>query len=166
MDIHTNSIAQAVHYLKRASIALFLLLFSCASHSPCWNFRAIDSACPEYFSKRIYMNSRSELGNVQLEFVRNTYGIKSYLNLFYGKIPDYRQDPCKALVSINVGDGECVNFISDKFEGNQKLLLPEPCSLLIINSLLSGLPVSIDPKMGQATFQPANFKNQWQLLLK
>jgi hypothetical protein len=112
------------------------------------------------------MNSENILGKVQLEFVYNSYGIKTYINVFCGKIPDYEQDPCKTWVSVKICDGEPEDFIAEKFEGGQKILLPEACSFLIINSLLREQPVSIELQIGEAIFHPYNFCKQWSLLLK
>jgi hypothetical protein len=112
------------------------------------------------------MKSEGFLSTVQLEFINNPNGIRTYVSLLYGKIPDYENNPCKGWLRVIVCGGEHQDFIVEKFEGSQKMLLPEACSLLIINSLLSNESVSIDLQMGESTFHSSNFSKQWALLLR
>lgn len=111
------------------------------------------------------MDSANMLGRVQLEFVRNRYGIKAYLNIFCGQVPPLQNDPCKVWVGLRIADEEVKTVIAERFTGGQRILLPMDATDEIINALNRGEEVFIDLQTEEACFTPANFCRIWQKLL-
>lgn len=140
------------------------LLVSSCGQSACWRYQTIGNTCQKFEASRIFLDSETILGKIQLEFVRNIYGIRSYINVFCSQIPGIPSDPCKVLISVKT-DESAKEFIVSRFTGGQRLMLSDSCSSYVIDALLCKKCVTIDLQFDEAKFFPANFERQWGKLL-
>jgi hypothetical protein len=109
------------------------------------------------------METEKLLGKVELEFLRNINGVKAYINVFCGIISSSSTD--STTLVIKIGEVEYEDAIADIFEGQQRALLSDECTVRIINAFLRGETVVISFNGDEAVFQPANFHPLWEKLL-
>lgn len=153
--------------IKRASIALFLLLSACKS--PCkqqWTIEKVITNSPCFNSGKIYHSPEDTFCGLELEITRGECGLRMYINVFSLEI---RTDsPMQNTASVEV---VCLNqkhiFNAFLYQGGQRLLLPSQAKDLIIESLTQNETVCIS--VGgryKSEINPEDFVCKYDALLK
>jgi|694.fasta_scaffold01000_17 hypothetical protein len=146
---------------KRAYIALFFFFVSCQTY-PHWELRKTSTDRPYYNSSRIYFSDENARG-LELELDYGVLGLQMYVNVFSLEVPSLPDDPTLANVNVEI-DGEQRVFIAHLFLGGQRLLLPDEARDLILETLLSGAPVTLSTGRYRSIIPPANIQTLYKKL--
>lgn len=129
---------------KRVLITLFLLFFtmSCSENCRQWEYDEINTHCSCYDSSRVYLPLCNRFCELEVEIIVDACATRTYLNALLLDLPFEEDNPSKTSVTINVEEQK-FEFLADRFEGGQKILLPSEAQNLIIENLLQNKDMTI-----------------------
>jgi len=118
-------------------IPLFLLLItSCSSSCPNWNFQETITCSPYFNSGRIFQLPSNPLREVEVEISRGGNGTEMYLNALAFTFPYQDSNLLMTTVEVEI-EGELFVFDADLLVGGQRVKLPsdivEKISIALIN---------------------------------
>ena len=119
----------------RVVFAQIFLLLSCSS--PCSNWVVEDACgrCPGQNLQKITLTPENKFRELQIEIARTHSDERMYLNSLSLRFPHEQSDLRQTTVTVTTADGTR-QFIAYRFQGGQRLLLPEDAAALIIDKLL------------------------------
>jgi hypothetical protein len=141
---------------KRALFALFLFLFSCSPKCPQWELLAIKAHCPPVTYFKAYLPAADTFSGLEAQIVCSGADIRFYLCAKTLQIHSINENLDFSEVCIST-QTEQQSFLAERFEGGQRLLLPEEAHQMIFATLLANDPVEITVGRYQATLVPDNF---------
>lgn len=122
-------------------ILFIVLLYSCSPRS-CWLYQEVDSDCPQYNSANLTHPSANTFNGIGLQLLTGPFGTLGYLNVYCGSIPSFDEEGRTAKVLFII-DGTHYQFDGILHEGQQKVLLPDEATQLVIRALLDNQSVCI-----------------------
>lgn len=142
---------------KGALVALFLSLFlSCTKPCQQWEFEKINACFPCGEIGRIYYLESDSFCLLEPELVADRCGQRLYLNVYTLEFPFEEDDPGKAEIVMTIDD-QSYRFMTDRFSGGQRLLIPPDATELMIQSLLACQNVRIEIGRYSANLTSNNF---------
>lgn len=122
--------------IKRALFGAFFILSSC---SPCslWQYDSISSCDPCFQSAKIYYEPQNVFREPGVEISYNTdTGFSVFLNLYGCALPNQLINDSMIEVTLVINSNP-IPILAVIYQGNQRILLPETCAQMIIESLLN-----------------------------
>ena len=157
------------HFERRRVVAILLLFFitSCfsKSHDPAWVLQKNVTEKHAYNSGKLSYPAQSQFNGIEIELMKSSRDLRLYLNVFTRSIPSASNDPSKALVSLNIA-GKQTDFFADRFEGGQRLLLPQNALDTILEALQQDSTIEITLTGYRATISPDRFTKLYSKLMK
>lgn len=152
---------------QRALFALCLITLTACSTSTCrqWEIQEILTKSPCFNGGRLLLDADSDYSHLELEIIRNSSGIRFYLNLLFLQAPPLQEDPSRTCLIIQFENQEPWTVYPYLLEGNQRLLLPGDVSDILIQSLLNEECFTIQIGRSQITVIPDNFIKTYKRLL-
>lgn len=118
-----------------------LFLFSCSKPSH-WSSDQIHSGVIDCNSTKLSYFSKDPLHGIDLELIQTTESLKVYLNIHSIPIPPFRENPKAASVKIKI-HSKVLICQAYRFEGGQRLLLPDEIADMLIETLKNGHEVTL-----------------------
>lgn len=143
---------------KKGIYALFLLILFSSCSPSCRNWLQEDAtaAYPCYPMGKLYLPPQSQYCGIELEFVRGSDGLRTYINVFSVPIPEDACNPGKAVLCILVDEEPHPVFV-DILEGGQRCLLPPEAASIILTALSQGCSVQLKISRYSETLISDNF---------
>lgn len=135
------------YFAERKILAVFLsVLFLSACSSPTgWRSQQLGSSQTQYHAGKIYFPPENQGTGVELELVRSALGLKGYLNVFTRTVPTRPDHPTESLVTLIIA-GETETITAYRYQGGQKLLLPDEVTSRMVTALQAHEDVLISVK--------------------
>jgi hypothetical protein len=152
---HVNRRAQAVF------LSVVLLFFCGCSRSSNWASNQIDVGDEKYNSTRISYYAPNPINGIDLEFLRTPSRLLAYLNVHSLPIPSTKEDPKAVAVDLLIEE-EKYHFAAYRYEGGQRLLLPEDMVDLIIKALIEKKPLQIKVPGYFTRIEPKGFEDKFE----
>lgn len=164
----TNKDSPYSSKIQRALLALCLifLLFGCSTPA-CrgWEIQEIITQTSSFNGGRLILGPDSDYSHLELELVRNSSGIRFYINLlFLQAFPD-KEDPSRTCISILFEDQEPWIVYPYLLEGGQRLLLPGDVADILVQSLIDDCFFTIQIGRSQISVVSVNFVKAYKRLL-
>lgn len=144
-------------YRRRAFCAL-LFAFTGSCSSPCSQWTgdcAVGSPC-SYNSARLYLSPSNQLAGLELDFVQMKDGLRLYINVTGLEIPEEEDNSGYSRVFISFREYS-YHFSARRFQGGQRLLIPEYVQSEIIDFLQEGQPIFIQVGRYESDILPDKF---------
>ena len=149
----------------------FILLFfilnltSCSKPTPrSWEFDEIVTPTPAFNGRRIVLGPDSDFSNLELEIMKNSSGVRFYLNLLSFQAIPWKEDSSRSTVIIHFKEAPSWTVHPYLLEGGQRLLLPGNIADILIESLLNEQQFTIQLGRYQIEVVSINFPKYYQLL--
>lgn len=137
---------------------------SCSNRCQCWDYEQTITPCCLYNSRKLFWYPQNEFRGLGLEIVRGTLETRMYLNIYCLSFPQELNDPSKTLVTIST-ESSSQNVLAERFEGGQRLLLPQKAADDIICALLNNETLTISSGRHCSEIPPDGFaKNFFRML--
>lgn len=150
---------------RRAFWALLLIICSACS-DPCtrWQYEsAVGTPC-SFNSSRLYLLPANEMTGLELELVRMRDGLRAYINVFGLEIPEEAGNPGHSRVYISYKEYS-YHFSTVRFQGGQRLLIPEHVQAEMIDFLQEGQPVTLQVGRYRSEIYPDKFLSLFQQMV-
>lgn len=147
-----------VNNSKRRVFGTLLLLATASCCNPCpeWVGDSAVGSPGSANSARLFLSPSNDLTGLELDFVQMKDGLRLYLNVFGLEIPPEPNDPDSSRVFISFREYS-YHFSAARFQGGQRLLIPEYVQNEIIDFLQEGRPVFIQVGRYESTIYPDKF---------
>jgi hypothetical protein len=142
----------------------FFLLFSCAGCGPSWGFQKGISHCFNDNSGRIFLPPTGPTSGLSMEIVRGSYGVRMYVNVLQLEAPLDPSSPEVTPVVLSIY-GNVVVVMADRFQGGQRLLLPEDITDELIDVLLSNQSFLVYVGCYEAEIVPTGFCEAYKKIM-
>jgi hypothetical protein len=138
-----------------------LFFLSCCSKPSHWSSSHVKTGSSAFDSSELCFRTTDPVNGLDLAMIRTKESLRLYLEVRSRAIPPYQNNPKQALVEVLIGSDK-YSFIGFRHEGGQRLLLPNDCQEIVLDSLknnitvtfhLSGYKAVIDPKDFEAKFK-------------
>jgi hypothetical protein len=152
--------------IKRAiSSALFFFLYSCSKPGQSWNYQQTITPYPVYNSGKLSLYPQNDFRGLELEFIKGNSKMRMYLNIYCLSFPQEQNDSSKTLVTISTSN-DTQEVLAHRFEGGQRLLLPDEAASNIICKLLNNQIITIAVGRYSSDIIPQGFAKNYFRLLK
>lgn len=138
------------------SLLLFLFLTSCSSPKAKWEASETGTKHTPYKAFRITQKPDNVFRGMELEFVCTSSGLRSYLNIFSLKFPNNSIECKKTKISIHSND-QTIEFLANRLEGDQRLLIPFEAQSFLIHQLSKSNSVKIMVGRFEVEISPDDF---------
>jgi hypothetical protein len=157
----------ALCLFSRNFLCLFLLLLSSCSTSACrqWEIQEIGSKIPCFNGGRLILEPDSDYSHLELEIIRNSSGIRFYINLLFLQASPWPKDPSRTCLTIQFSDQEPWMVYPYLLEGGQRLLLPRDVADILVQSILDENAFTLQLGRSQISVVSTNFMKSYQRLL-
>lgn len=149
--------------MSSALFLVFIFLLGCSPPCHQWELVNIKANCPCITYSKAYLPVCSRFSGIEAELLCAGAEKHLYLNAFSLQFPKCADDEDTTEVIVLINDIE-YTFIAQRFEGGQRLLLPEIAQQLIIDALLEGHCIDLSTGHYRATLIPDNFVNVYNKL--
>jgi hypothetical protein len=146
--------------MRKTLLLLGVLLTGCTSKGN-WKHSQLENTAARFGSSRLSYVSSENPNNMKLEIIRKSRRYTGYLSVGPGQIPAMRGGNKQAEISVQIGD-EKQSYLVSRYEGGQRLLLPENLLGKIIDSLKAGTEVTILASGYSLTLSPEGFASQYE----
>lgn len=137
---------------------MFFFLFSCSRYCRQWELITIRADCPPVNYAKIYLCPDNEFCEMEIELLCTGYDTQLFLNTTSLIIPPSQNGESLADVIIAIDDIQY--FVSaERFEGGQRLLLPQEVQQLIIMALIEDREIVITCGRYKTNIISKNFRN-------
>ncbi len=145
------------------SFFFILSLFSC--NRPCkWSYQEVHTKCLCYNSASLHSICCTPVNGIRLEFLKGSCGIRTTIAVECREILPAKENPDYAPITVQIGE-EFHYWMGKRLAGNQRLILSEEDSLLLVNALCNNIPVKIYLTSYFEEISPAGFANYWSQFL-
>lgn len=149
---------------KRVLVALFLFtLTSCETPCRQWSLDQYSSKYSCFESSRMTLPGSSTSSPLTISIIRTISGVRMYINLLQLPVPPDPTDLSKAVVTIS-DDCKSYQISVHRFEGGQRLLVPNEVSQQLIELLLNDQSFKISVGSYRSDIIPANFQKLYNTL--
>lgn len=150
-----------------AYLALCLLTLIGCSGQTChqWEIDEIVTKTPCFNGGRLILGPDSDCSHLEIELVRNSSGIRFYINLLFLRASPWPEDPARTSLIIQFKDQEPWIVHPYLLEGGQRLLLPGDIADILVQFLLDGFSFTIQMGRSQINVVPTQFIELYQRLL-
>lgn len=124
------------------SLFFFLCLTSCSSNKPLWEVSETKTRHTSHQAFRVSQKPDNIFRGMEIEFVRTSSGLRSYLNVHSLKFTEHRFNHKKTEIVVISEDDE-KKFLADRLEGGQRLLLSADAQDFLLNQLSKNQTVKI-----------------------
>jgi hypothetical protein len=131
-----------------------------------WEFEEIMTKIPNFNGGRLLLGPDSDLSHLELALLRNSSGIRLYLNLLFLQARPLTEDPSRTSLSIIFEDQNTWTIYPYLLEGGQRVLIPGEIADVLIQSLLDEHGFTIQMGRCQIGIVPTNFLKAYQSLLE
>ena len=147
----------------------FLLLGALLASSACapksnWKHSQIDGGSNQYSSSRLSYGISNAHNALQLEIIHRKQAYKGYLFVQGRTIPEALDHPKQALISVQIAEDK-ESYLVTRYEGGQRLSLPNDLLLKIFQALEEGQEVILQASGYTTTLDPNGFSslyNKWK----
>lgn len=156
-----------LQFMQRALPALCLTaLIGCSSSHPRqWEIQEILTKRPCFNGGKAILSPDSECSHLELELIRNSSGLRFYINLLYLQAPPWTEDPARTCITIQFEGQEPWIVHPYLLEGGQRLLLEGDVADFLIQTLVNEQDFTIQIGRNQIQVTSANFTKTHQRLL-
>ena len=121
-----------------ALLALYFMILTACSTPTCrqWEIQEIVTNTPCFNGGRLTLDPDSDYSHLELELVRNSSGIRFYINLLFLQAPPWKEDPARTSLIIQFENQEPWTVHPYLLEGGQRLLLPGDIADVLVQALL------------------------------
>lgn len=140
---------------KLLSILVLLVVCACSGSSQWRGDSAIGSPGPAN-SARLFLPPANDLTGLELEFVQMKDGLRLYVNVFGLEIPEEPDNPGHSRMFVSFREYS-YHFSATRFQGGQRLLIPEYVQSEIIDFLQEGQPVYLQVERYESVIYPDKF---------
>lgn len=131
------SIVIAIH-----SLLILLLMTSCSNKKALWEISETKTRHTSHQAFRISQKPNNIFRGIEVEFVRTSSGLRTYLNVHTLAFTENRFNHKKTeIVFISGGDEK--SFLADRLEGGQRLLLPMEAQEFLLEKLSKNQSVKV-----------------------
>lgn len=145
------------------SLPFFIFFVSCSPKNQYWKFRTINADFPYSSYSKAYLATCHPFDGLEVELLFNGFDSILFLNTLILCFPESTDGSGMIEVKINIEDRSYI-FLADRFEGGQRIKLPENAKQLIIASLLDGRCPQIIVDRYHAILQSDNFRRIYNRL--
>ncbi len=148
----------AVEILKGRALWALLLTLASSCSGPCSDWcgeSAVGTPC-SFNSTRLYLPPANELTGLELDFVQMKDGLRLYINVYGLEIPPEADNSAYSRVFISYRT-YAYHFSAQRFQGGQRLLIPQYVQSEIVDFLQEGQPVSIQVGRYKSDIYPDKF---------
>ncbi|MEM7175132.1 MAG: hypothetical protein AAF443_04290 [Chlamydiota bacterium] len=138
-------------------------LLGCSTSSP-WKEVAILNDDPDYELVKLTYSADNLFNGIELELTRYGNAIRGYLNANRYSFPMNEKDPQHIGVAISSERGN-QRFLAERFEGGQRLRLPEQAVTHLIETLMENFAVTIRCGYFKQMLLPDQFHRHYQTLV-
>lgn len=146
-------------------IFFLIYLSSCTPARQAWKLTTITATFPCSTYAKAYLQTCNPFNGLEVELLCNGADTTLFLNALMLCFPPAQNDSGKIDVDICIED-QSFQYPGDRYEGGQRIRLPEEAKQLIIASLLEDIPVTIAVGRYQAIIYSENFKKVYHKLLE
>lgn len=148
-------------------ILFFLILTGCSNQTPHqWEIDKILTKTPCFNGGRLILGPDSDCSHLEIELIRNTSGIRMYVNLLFLRAPSWPEDPTRTTLTIQFEEQEPWIIHPYLLEGGQRMLLSEDIADFLIQSLCDGHSFNIQIGRSQIHVVPNQFIKLYKELLE
>ena len=140
-----------------------LLFIAGCNKSSHWSTNHVKTGSSAFDSSELCYRTSDPANGLDLAMIRTKDTLRFYLAVRSRSIPPYQNNPKQALVEILIDNNKYI-FIAARHEGGQRLLLPEECQQLVLDSLKNNLSVTFQLSGYQAFIEPSDFETQFKKL--
>jgi hypothetical protein len=158
MDITVMVEANLLHILT--NILVVLLLWGCTS-APAWQISHQKGSQKEFDSARLSYPVRDRVNGLAVEMIYAKKSFRTYLEVHSQMIPPYQGNPKDAFVKLKTSD-KTLQGIAHRHQGGQRVTLTPELQKALVDTLLSGSPVTIELVGYSTTLQPEEFTLSYQ----
>lgn len=164
--IFRNSMKNFI-FAQRAIPALCLIILCSCSAPKCreWEIQENLTQVPTFNAGRLILTPDTNYSHLELELVRNSSGLRFYLNLLLMEAHPMREDPTRTKAEILSENDEPELIYPYLLEGGQRLMLPGDSADTLIQRLLEDNSFIIKIGRSQITVIPDNFSKTYEKLL-
>lgn len=152
---------------KRGAFCTLLLLFATSCSGTCQQWcgdSAVGSPCSAN-SARLYLCPSNELTGLELDFVQMKEGLRLYINVYGLEIPPEPNSLDHSRVFVSFREYS-YHFSAQRFQGGQRLLVPEYVQSEIIDFLQEGQAVHLQVGRYESTICPDKFLDLFHRMVK
>lgn len=144
----------------------FLFLIGCSGQTPRqWEIDEIVTKTPCFNGGRLLLAPDSDCSHLEIELVRNSSGIRFYINLLFLRAFPWPEDPARTTITIQFEDQEPWIIHPFLLEGDQRLLLPGDIADTLIQALLDDFSFKIQIGRSQINVISTQFMKLYKRLL-
>lgn len=154
--------------LQKVLLSTFCLIVptSCSTtYCRQWEIQEIITHTPCFNGGRLLLNPDSSSSPVELELVRNSSGIRFYINLLFLQALPWKEDPSRSCITIQFEGQEPWSVYPYLLEGGQRLILPADVADILIQALVDEIFFTIQIGHKQTSVVPTNFIKAYKQLL-
>ncbi|WP_226987463.1 hypothetical protein [Parachlamydia acanthamoebae] len=163
MDIATATKMLRDLFYGKGVLPLFLLLSSCSSTCPEWQYQDTITRTPYFNSGRIFLPPSNPFRELGIEIDRGGNGAEMYLNVHSFNFPHDPENPLLSFVEVQVDD-DCFSYETELLLGGQRMKLPAALFEKITLGLLNNQTVVIRSGQFESVILPNGFEKAFQKL--
>jgi hypothetical protein len=145
-------------------LACAVVLSGCGKQSH-WACDQIHSDKEAFCSNKLTYRSGNPARGIDLEFLKTTEHLATYLNIHSLPIAARKKDPNTTPLTIEI-EGETFHYLVRRLTGGQRFLLPSEASQQIIDALQDHKEVQITLASYKTSFKPEDFPLKFEKLLR
>ncbi len=143
--------------------AVLLAVTACTSGHP-WKYSHVNGESDQFRSSRLSYAILNTPNPLQLEIIRKKETNKAYLSTQGKAFSEHPDHPGYTLISISAKDST-KSYLAKRYEGGQRLVLPEILIEKILDGLQSGEEIIVKTTGYMTTLKPEGFApayEKWQ----
>lgn len=155
-------------FYDAACLALCLIALIGCSTPSCrqWEIQEIVTKYASSFnSGRLILSPDSDYSHLELELVRNSSGIRFYVNLLFLQAPPWVEDPTRTTLTVQFENQEPWIVHPYLLEGGQRLLLTGDVADVLVQALIDEISFVIQIGRSQISVIPSHFAKTYKHLL-
>ncbi len=141
-------------------LGVLLTSIACTPKSN-WKHTHIEGSSDQHNSSRLSYGISNTHNTLQMEVIHRKQSYKGYLFVQGRVIPEAEGNPRLALVSVSI-EGIKESFLVPRYEGGQRLSLPEDLLKKILQNLEEGTEVTLQVAGYLTTLDPNGFSSLYE----
>lgn len=141
-------------------LGVLIATAACTSKSH-WKHSQIDGGSSQYSSSRLSYGVPNTHNTLQMEIIHRKHHYKGYLFVQGRAIPESKDHPQQALISVQIGE-EKESYLVTRYAGGQRLALSEELLQKILQALKIDQEVTIQASGYTTTLDPTGFSSLYK----
>ncbi|MBS0627832.1 MAG: hypothetical protein JSS09_06435 [Verrucomicrobia bacterium] len=147
-------------YFSPLLLGMLLILAACTPKSH-WNVSQIDGGSSQFRSSRLSYVISNASNSLQMEIIRREKALKGYLFVQGRTLLEHPETPKHSLIFVQIKE-ETNSYLVSRYEGGQRLLLPDDLLQKILKALKDETEVTLKVSGYQTTLTPAGFSSSYE----